>query len=331
MKPHPLLASMLLGVLALAGCGRDAADPTAGAVPPTANDESATDAPGVTADAATRHGLGVELAPVINASVEAQAHGTATVMDSAAFATSIADLDSLRAEAAVASGNEKRIENLYEDDGNASRQSVDAARQQGSALRARLAGAESRARLDWGARLARPSDATSERLRADIASGAVTLFRAEFPDALGAASDLRYELVSSHHTPVVLEYLDRSRAVVQFAAGDSVLLGLRTDSAPNVAFRPNERVPILATANGAARPLVPSAAAIAYQGRMWCYVERSADRFERVPLHEDGSSAQGYAVDQSIKAGDHVVVRGAALLLSLERSASAESGASAEE
>lgn len=331
MTPYPLHASMLLLVLALAGCGRDAADTTAGAAPPTANEASASDVPGVTADAATRHGLGVELAPVTSVSVEAQAHGTATVIDSAAFATSIADLDALRTEAAVASGSEKRIENLYEDDGNASRQSVDAARQQGSALRAKLAGAESRARLDWGAKLARPSDATSARLRADIASGAVTLFRAEFPDALGTASDLKYQLLSSRHTPVMLEYLDRSRAVVQFAAGDSVLLGLRTDSAPDVAFRPNERVLIVATANGAVRPLVPPAAAIAYQGRMWCYVERSASRFERVPLNADASSTEGYVADGSIKAGDHVVVRGAALLLSLERSASAESGASAEE
>ena len=159
----------------------------------------------------------------------------------------------------------------------------------------------------------------------------MTLFRAEFPDALGAASDLKYALLPRRHTPVALEYLARSRAVAQFAAGDSVLLGLRGDSAPDAAFRPNERLPVAATTSGAARPLVPPAAAIAYQGRLWCYVARSADRFERVALDPAAGGGQGYAANAAIKAGDQVVVHGAALLLSLERSAGAEAGASAEE
>ena len=75
----------------------------------------------------------------------------------------MADLDSLRAEAAVAADNVRRIEGLYAEDGNASRQSVDAARQQNSSLRAKLAGAESRARLDWGAKLAHAKDAATAR------------------------------------------------------------------------------------------------------------------------------------------------------------------------
>lgn len=329
MNSHTSPVLILLSMLAVAGCAREGTD-SSGAAKNTP-DDSASDAPGVTADAATQHGLGVELAAVASASVEAQARGTATVIDSSAFATSIADLESLRAEAAVASDTQKRLESLYQDDGNASRQSVDAARQQSSSARARLAGAESRTRLDWGAKLANATDASSARLRADVISGAVTLFRAEFPDALGVASELKYTLLPSRHAAVSLEYLERSHAVAQFAAGDSVLLELRAQSAPDAAFRPNERLPIIATTSGAARPLVPSAAAIAYQGRLWCYVARSTDRFERVALDPDASSGQGYAADGTIKAGDQVVVRGAALLLSLERSASAEAGASSEE
>lgn len=332
MKSHNLVASILLSLVVSSGCTREG--PDAAAAPPTptpADAEVSSDAPGVTADAAIRRGLGVELAAVRTTSVEARARGTATVIDSAAFAAAMADLESLRAETAVASRNEKRLENLYRDDGNASRQAVDAARQQNSSVRARLAGAQARARLDWGAKLASATDAASAHLRADIVSGAMTLFRAEFSAALGAAGDLKYQLLTSRHVPIALEYLERSRAAAQFAAGDSVLLGLRTQSAPDVAFRPNERVPIVATASGAARALVPAAAAIAYQGRLWCYVARSVDRFERVPLNGDESSPEGYPADESIKAGDSVVVRGAALLLSLERSASSDAGASVEE
>jgi hypothetical protein len=329
MNSQTPIALLLLSMLAVCGCSQKGAD--SGSAPKSTPNETESDVPGVTADAATQRGLGVELAAVANASVQAQARGTATVIDSSAFASAIADLESMRAEAAVASGNERRLENLYQDDGNASRQAVDAARQQSSSVRARLAGAESRARLDWGAKLANATDASSARLRADVVSGAVTLFRAEFPDTLGAASDLKYTLLPARHAPLAVDYLERSGAVAQFAAGDSVLLELRTQSAPDAAFRPNERVPIIATASGAARPLVPPAAAIAYQGRLWCYVARAANRFERVALDPDASSGQGYAAGEAIKAGDQVVVRGAALLLSLERSASAETGASAEE
>jgi hypothetical protein len=330
MNSRNLLAALLLTTVTLLGCNRQASDKGA-AAQPAADAEAASDAPGVTADAATQRGLGVELAAVTTASAAAQARGTATVIDSAAFAAAIADLESLRAEAAVAAGNEQRLEQLYRDDGNASRQSVDAARQQNSSVRARLAGAESRVRLDWGAKLASGTEAAYARLRADIVSGAVTLFRAEFPGSLGVASELQYELLTSRRAPVVLEFFDRSRAVAQFAAGESVLLGLRAQSATDVSFRPNERVPIVATARGAARPFVPAEAAIAYQGRLWCYVARPADRFERVPLDSEASSTEGYAADESIKAGDQVVVRGAALLLSLERSASSDAGSSAEE
>jgi hypothetical protein len=317
----------------LAACGPGAPDPAADAKPADARSAAAADdTPGVTADAATRTGLGVALAPVVVADLGHQARGMATVIDSAAFATAIADLDSLRAEAAVASDNERRIAGLYADDGNASRQAVDAARQQSSSLDAKLAGAESRAQLEWGAKLARPRDATGMRLRTDVARGAITLFRAEFPDALESPNDLKYELQSSHRAGVTLEYLDRSRATAQFSVGDAVLLGLRTENAGGAPFRPGERVPVIASAKGGApRPLVPAAAAVAYQGRLWCYVARAGDRFDRIPLDPEASSADGYGAGDSVAAGDQVVVQGAALLLSLERAASAEAGASAGE
>ncbi len=323
----PALAIFLLAAM-VAGCQRDAPDEAARQTTGKPAAEAASDVPGVTADADTQRGLHLELAAVNEASVNAQIQGTATVVDPAAFATAMADLDSLRSEAAVAADNERRIENLYHDDGNASRQSLDTARQQDSSLHARLTGAESRARLDWGDKLAHPTDAAAAKLRADIVRGAVTLFRAEFPQSLGSASSLKYELRSSRHESVNVDYLDRSLAVAQFAAGDSVLLGLRTSASPDAAFRAGERVPVVATSTGAAQLRVPAEAAIAYQGRLWCYVARPSDRFERIELEGDASGAQGYAVPGGLQPGDRVVVRGAALLLSLERSAGAEAAPS---
>jgi hypothetical protein len=313
------------------GCGR----PTDGAVgpeqPKPASAQDVADLPGVTADEAMQRSLGITLAPVSEASLQSRVQGTATVIDTASFAAAIADLDSLRAEASVASETEKRVTGLFAEGGNASRQAVDAARQQSASLAAKLAGAESRARLDWGARLAHPEDAAARRLRADVASGAVTMFRAEFPGALGDARSLKYEIEATHHEPLVLDFIDRSRAAAQFSAGESVLLGLRIADSRNSTFRPGERVPVIATASGASHSIVPAEAAVAYQGRLWCYVARGNDQFERLVLDTDASTAAGYAAPDSIHPGDRVVVSGVALLLSLEKSASAEAGASADE
>ena len=88
MNLHTSSVVILLSMLAVAGCTREGTD-SSGAAKNTP-DESASDAPGVTADAATQRGLGIELAAVASASVEAQARGTATVIDSSAGAESIA-------------------------------------------------------------------------------------------------------------------------------------------------------------------------------------------------------------------------------------------------
>jgi hypothetical protein len=234
----------------------------------------------------------------------------------------------LRAEAAVAVDNERRVEALFEDDGNASRQAVVTAKQQKSSSKAKLTGAESRARLDWGARLTGSSE-TGSKLRRDIVTGATILFRAEFPSSLNDAGILHYQL-NSTRASASLEFVERSRAAAQSSAGDSVLLALRDGANSEASFRPGERISVVASAGGESRVAVPTAAAIAYQGRLWCYVARSEDRFDRIPLSEDVAGSGGYAAE-GIRSGDRVVIKGVALLLSLERSASAEAGAGAEE
>lgn len=315
----------LLTAFVLAGCGGPAPDNPATADSP--DSPRVDEAPGVTVDAAAQADLGIELESVRTANIGSESRGMATVVDASAFALAMADLDSLRSEAATAADNERRVRKLYEDDGNASRQTLDAARQRDSASGSKLVSAESRALLDWGAKLTNSGDAASARLRKDIASGAVTLFRAEFPDTLSDTGALRFGLLSSHHKAVALEYFDRSRAVAQFAAGDSVLLLLRASDAAQSRFRPGERVGVVATSIGAPRLLVPAKAAIAYQGRLWSYVVRAPNRFERIAIDGDATGTDGYAVLGRINEGEEVVVHGAALLLSLEKSASAEAGA----
>jgi hypothetical protein len=139
-----------------------------------------------------------------------------------------------------------------------------------------------------------------------------------------AAEQLEYALlVSSSGESAVhpLVYLARSHAPALAAGGASVLLRVK-DVAEDLALRPGSRVPVIATrATGPTRPLVPAAAAFADGGQFWCYVARAGGRFERVPLESTERVAGGYPVTAGVKEGDQVVVRGAPLLLSLERGA----------
>jgi len=308
----------------LGGCSTD--DDDNKAVAPVADAVDSKFA-GVTLDAEGQKRLGLEFAPVASTSATAAVHGTAVVVDGAALAATQADLESARTEAAAARENYERLQALFKDGGNASGQAVDAARTQWAASRARLASAESRARSDWGAQFVAPQRAGS-RLLDEITSGRALLLRAEFSGALpGELEQLQYSLLSADPNDpasVPVEFVGRSRAPAQTSSGPSVILRTAVVANLDLAPRPGERLPVLASAHSAAtRALVPAAAAFADGGQFWCYVARAADRFDRVPLLSIERVAAGYLVADGASVGDRVVVRGAPLLLSLERGSGA--------
>ncbi len=275
-------------------------------------------------DAESQQRLGLEFATVSSTLTTAVAHGTAVVVDGATLAATQADLDSAHSEVSAARENLDLLQKLYDDDGNASRQAVDAARSQWVAARARLATAEAKLRSEWGAQLL-PGHGTGDKLLNDIASGRAVLLRAEFAGALPAAVEhLQYSLLGTdpnNSEARSVEFVGRSRAPAQAAGGPSVLLRIApSDNDPGL--RPGERLPVIAVSgSGSARPLVPAAAAFADGGQFWCYVARESGRFDRVPLLSTERVADGYPVASGASEGDRVVVRGAPLLLSLERGA----------
>ncbi len=312
---------------AISGCHRG---PQPAEVPATPKQQAPGDAAGsefaaVTADAQMARRLGLELATVASSRSAAATQGTATVLDSAAFTAVLAEIEAARADAASAHDNYNRLQQLYADDGNASRQAVEAASAQWSTARARVATAEARARSDWGSQLIDPDNGHSA-LRRDLESGRVTMLRAEFADTLPAAAEqLEYALLGSNAGESMahpLVYLARSHAPAVAAGGASVLLRVKDSADENLGLRPGSRLPVIATrSTGPTRPLVPAAAAFADGGQFWCYVARAGGRYERVPLDSTERVAGGYPVASGVKEGDQVVVRGAPLLLSLERGA----------
>jgi len=329
-------------LLAVAGCHRQSGEQADEAASPATGGEKYEQAdassglPRVAVDAATQQRLGIELAPIGTSELKAVARGTAVVLDGAALVAQLADLEAARADASAAREAYLRLDRLYRDDGNASRSARDAARAQDVAANAHVAALVAHAGLDWGARIVGGTDTAAASLRDGIVQGRVTPARAEFSDPLPAdAEHMQYELLDAGGSNAVpVTFVERSHAPVQSTQGTGVLIAIESTAASAITLRPGERRPVIAeTATGTTRAIVPAAAAVADGGRLWCYVARGDAAFERVPLDADGQIDAGFPVNAAVAAGDRVVVRGASILLSLERGSSpgSTSGAAPDE
>ena len=77
---------------------------------------------------------------------------------------------------------------------------------------------------------------------------------------------------------------------------------------------------------GASQPgvLIPAEAAVISDGKYWCYVEEKPGTFVRTEIDSGKPFENGYVVMQGVKAGDKVVIRGAAQLLAQESNSGAD-------
>jgi len=77
---------------------------------------------------------------------------------------------------------------------------------------------------------------------------------------------------------------------------------------------------------GASQPgvLIPAEAAVISEGKYWCYVEEKPGTFVRTEIDSGKPFDNGYVVTQAVKAGDKVVIRGAAQLLAQESNSGAD-------
>jgi hypothetical protein len=77
---------------------------------------------------------------------------------------------------------------------------------------------------------------------------------------------------------------------------------------------------------GASQPgvLIPAEAAVISDGKYWCYIEEKPGTFVRTEIDSGKPFENGYVVMQGVKAGDKVVIRGAAQLLAQESNSGAD-------
>lgn len=237
-----------------------------------------------------------------------------------------------RAEAAVARAagaasalEVQRLRTLHAEDGNVSARELERAEATAAADRARLAAAQrqvddlaARTAQQWGPQLAavalRDGDAALARLiqRQEVLL-LVTLRRGETLPA--AVKSIRVG-------PSGERAATRRATLVSAAPGtDPVTQGetyfFRCDAAR---LRTGMRVDAWIPHPGkAARGVeVPGSAVLWYANRLWVYVKSGDDLFVRRPLLDYAETADGWFVSRGVGPGEHVVLRGAQMLLSEE-------------
>ena len=326
MKTPHVLACLVVVLTALGACSRE----TPPAAPAKADADTANPGPGVTVKDEDAKRLGIELAPVEVASVSAVASGTAVVLDSTELLASLDELAASRSETATLDANAARLTRL-QGEGNASSQMLETARSEAAAAHARLSASEAKVRAAWGSVPAASGGMDVAAVREQLAQHGAQLVRAEFPEALPADPAGLHYLLERGAAPsggIAARYVGMSYSPAAAAVGSAVTLLAPTGA---LAPRPGSRLPVTAaTEGGPSQALVPEAAAIADGGQLWCYVARPAGRFDRIALDADQRVGARYPA-RELKPDDRVVVRGASLLLSLERGAGEPASAAGDE
>jgi hypothetical protein len=314
----------LIVLMALtAACAKPGADPDDAKPPASASAATADEAAGkggaaeVGLDAQQVADLGIVVAAVAAASRVPETRGFGVVLDHERVAQAVADLAVAQAASRQSSAALARLQRLAGGEGAETMDALEVAERQASSDAAALALAERKATSVWGQH---PPPALSGpgAIRDALAAGRTKLLRATFPLGAyrgGVPAELRF-------AP-----LDGATAAAQ-ARTARVWAAPADPDVPGRSFfalvdgedlSEGEHVSAWAPLGGAEQGVVvPAAAVLIDAGRYWCYVERAAGKFVRVPIDLDRPLERGYFVTDGVRAGDRVVVAAAGLLLARE-------------
>lgn len=274
-------------------------------------------------DAEKASNLGIEVTPALATEYRRATTGYGVVIGLETLAQAEADLMTAEAAAKTSGETLTRARKLLRVNA-ASQSTMDAAENQATADAARLALAQRRAIVVFGARPPWQTPEARADAMAQLTKGRTVLVRATFPmekmtatpSELGVSRPLR----------------DSSRAVwtttaVWDAPADSSIPGrslfaLVRDSD----LAQGERVIVSATqGNPITGVVVPATAVVVSESGTWCYVVVESNRFSRRAVDTRMAIGDGYFVPRGIAPGQHVVTAGAGLLLAHEMTPS-ESG-----
>jgi len=313
----------LLCLALLAACTAKPAADTAAAAPATgsaaaaAPEASAKPGEGLKLSEEDQAKLGLEKAPARSINYTPEVEGYALVLSHEAIAQAAAEVATTRGADAASHAALARAEHLQGTPGALSAEVEEAARRQATADAAALALAEQRLTAQFGQH-APWLEPTGAALLGELADGRVKLVRVTF--ALDApvprtGPGLRFARLGGSTNPVAWASRQIWPAPADASVpGRSYFAALRgTDAAEG------ERLAAFSgTGDVQTGVLIPPGALVISEGKTWCYLEKPAGTFARVPIDIGRPLSGGYFVQGPIAAGETVVTGGAGLLLARE-------------
>lgn len=263
-------------------------------------------------DADVQARLGLSLAELHAVSAPVALPAAAEVLDPSTLAKAADDIAAAQAAADASGAEARRVQALFEADGNMSRKALEAARAQATTDQAKLRQARAQLRMDWGAGVA-ALDAGALRARVDaLLDGREVWLKTEplaapTPGFQAAAATLH--LASGQEMAArVLGPLPRS---VSGLAGGWLVAVDSGELTPGMVLTAN----LQGIGAGASGVLLPRAAVVRWNGLAWAYVATDGTHFERRAVNALATTADGWVVGAPFKAGEKVVARGAEALI----------------
>ena len=267
-------------------------------------------------DAGAQRRLGIATAPLAAARKGATASGFARVLDPIPLATLDSDLTAAAAAAVASQKEAARTRALAAADQTVSQHAAETAAAQARSESARLTLLRRRVGLEWGPRLAALPDPARGRLIAEIAAGRAALVRIDSVSGLiGVAGSAVLDLGPAGSAVATLMGPTRTGDPRLQSTG---LLGLVRGPQ---ALRLGVGVTAPATMSlgaDAAGVVVPREALLRTAGQTFAYVRVGAASFERRPLTGAMPDPGGLFVRSGFRAGEPVVVHGAAQIFAAE-------------
>jgi len=270
---------------------------------------------------------GITVSPLIAAQVRPALLAYASVIDpqplfdlGTRLAAATAERKALRAQASVSAAQAARTQTLYEDDRNASQKNLQDARASAqsdqaklAASEATLAGIQASMRQQFGARLALAAASPTVGPWPRLVAGQAAVLRVVVPSASALPDSLAFEAPAGGTlTGHRLSAAPQVDPVLQGAAWFYLVPAALPAGMRTLAHAASDR-------QDAAGVLVPDEAIVWYGDTRWTYVRTASERFTRRLVRSEVVAPGGVLVSAGLRAGESVVTRGAALLLSEEQ------------
>lgn len=258
------------------------------------------------------------LKPAVQAHVRT---GFARALDLSGLAGINSDIVAARAALSASEAEARRQQALAAEDQSASLRAVEAARAQAAADRARLALANRRIGLEYGAGLAGRSGGLDAFLSA-AAAGEAALVRLDFQD--GPVPPGASVTISDGQRQFVVHPIGPAAAADPSLQSAGVLAIVRGPVARMVSVGRVMSASLPGAGTARAGVLVPREAIVRTDGALWVFRADAEGAFHRIALRNPVAQAEGWFVAEGLRPGDKVAVGGATVLLGIQSGPPAE-------